>query len=94
MWNIPGLPWGKLDKFLPIWMASAAQTMIVTVGLIASKIQLMPFQQAGAFNPAVNIANQKSPWAKLGKNSQKPGTAESVIVTAGLNAPAYWNGFR
>jgi hypothetical protein len=29
MWNIPGLPWGKLGKFPPIWMASAAQTVIV-----------------------------------------------------------------
>jgi hypothetical protein len=48
----------------------------------------------GAFNPAITIANQKSPWAMLNKNSQKPGTAKSVIVTAGLNAPAYWNGIR
>ncbi len=42
----------------------------------------------------VTIANQKSPWAKLGKNSQNPGTAELAIVTAGLNAPTYWNGIR
>jgi hypothetical protein len=61
MWNIPGLLWGKLGKFLPIWMASAAQTMIVTAGLIASKIHLMPIQYAGAFNPAVNIADSAVP---------------------------------
>jgi hypothetical protein len=46
------------------------------------------------FNPAVTIANQRSPWAKLVKNSQIPRTADFAIVTAGLNAPAYWNGIR
>ncbi len=35
---------GKVRQLPPIWMASAAQTMIVTAGLIASKIHLMPFQ--------------------------------------------------
>jgi hypothetical protein len=30
----------------------------------------------------------------LGENSQKPGTAESAIVSAGLNAPIYWNDTR
>ena len=94
MQNIPGFSWGKLGEFTPIWMASTAQTMIVAAGLIVSKIHLMPFQQAGVFNPAVTIANQESPWAKLGKNSQKPGTTESAIVTAGVNAPAYQNGIR
>jgi hypothetical protein len=68
--------------------------MIVTVVLIMSKIHLIPFQEVGAFNPAVYIANQKSPWAKLGKNSQKPGTAELAIVTSGFNTPTYWNGIR
>jgi hypothetical protein len=51
----------KLGKFLPIWMASAAQTMIVAAGLIASKNHLMPFQYAGAFNPAVTIADSAVP---------------------------------
>ncbi len=46
------------------------------------------------FNPAVTIVNQKSPWAKLGKNSKITGTAESAIVKAGFNAPAYCNGIR
>ncbi len=40
------------------------------------------------FNSAVTIIDQKSLWVKLGKNSQKLGTAESAMVTAGLNAPA------
>ncbi len=40
------------------------------------------------------ITDLKSPWMKLGKTSQKPEAAESAIVTAGLNAPAYWNGIR
>ena len=44
------------------------------------------------FNPALTIPDQKSPWAKLGKNSQRPGTAIPAIDSAGLNAPAYWNG--
>jgi hypothetical protein len=43
---------------------------------------------------ALTIANQKSPRAKLGENSQNPGTAELAIVSAGLNAPAYWNGIK
>ena len=38
--------------------------------------------------------DHKSPRAKLGENSQNPGTAELTIVSAGLNAPAYWNGIR
>jgi hypothetical protein len=56
-------------------MTSAAQTSIDSAGLMASKIHLIPFQYVGAFNPALFIANQKSPWVKLGKNSQKLGTA-------------------
>ena len=48
----------------------------------------------GVFNPALTIPNQKSPCAKLGKNSQHPGTAKLAIDSAGLNAPASWNGIR
>jgi hypothetical protein len=85
---------GKVRQIPPIWMASSTQTMIITAVLITSKIHLIPFQKGSAFNPAETIANQKSPLAKLGKNSQKPVTAISTIVTEGFNAPAYWNGIR
>ncbi len=44
MWNIPGLPWGKIGKFPPFWMGSAARKMTVAAGLIPSKNHLMPFQ--------------------------------------------------
>ena len=40
------------------------------------------------------IRSPHGPWAKLGENSRKPGTAESAIVSAGLNAPIYWNDTR
>jgi hypothetical protein len=71
-------------------MFHICETIIVTAGLIASKIHLCHSNRwVGAFNPALTIADQKSPWAKLSKNNQKPGTAESMIVTAELNAPAY-----
>ncbi len=40
----PGFTMGKVRQFLPNWMASAARTMIVTAGSIASKIHLVPFQ--------------------------------------------------
>jgi hypothetical protein len=80
----PGFSMVKVRQFPPIWMASTARMMIVTAVLITSKIHLIPYQLAGAFNPAVTIPNQESPWVKLGKNSQKPGAAESAIVTAQL----------
>jgi hypothetical protein len=44
------------------------------------------------FEVFVLTVDQKSPWAKLGKNSQKLGTAESARITAGFNTPAFWNG--
>jgi hypothetical protein len=90
---IQGLPWGKLGKFLPLYGFHCTNNDSYS-GIDLLKTHLMPFQYAGAFNPAVTITDQKSPWAKLGKNSQKPGTEESAIVAAGLNAPTYWNGIR
>ncbi len=57
----PGFTMGKVGKFPPIWMASAAQTMMVTAGLFASKIQLMPIQFLGAFNPSLTIAYSAVP---------------------------------
>ena len=54
------------------------------------------------FNPALTIPDKQSPWAKLGKNSQNPGTVKSAIKSAGLTAPksagltapTYWNGIQ
>jgi hypothetical protein len=40
----PGFTMGKVRQLPPIWMASAAQTIIVTAVLIALKIHLIPFQ--------------------------------------------------
>ena len=81
-------------KFPPIWDGFRCVNTIVTAELTASKIHLIPSQWAGVLNPALTIPGQKSPWAKLGKNSQNLGTLKSAIKSAGLNAPAYWNGIR
>jgi hypothetical protein len=42
---------GKVEQFLPIWMASAAQTTVVTAGLIASKIHLIPIVEGFELAP-------------------------------------------
>ncbi len=84
----------SLARFPLIWDGFRCSNTIVTAESTASKIHLIPSQWGGVFNPALTIPDQKSPWAKLGKNSQNPGTLKSAIKSAGLNAPAYWNGIQ
>ena len=65
---------------------------------ISTNLGWLPLREhdshTGVFNPALTIPDQKSPWATLGKNSQNLGTAIPAIESAGLNAPAYWDGIK
>ena len=92
--KVPVSLWGMLGEISPIRDGFRCANRIVTAELPASKIHLLPSQWVGVFNPALTIPDQKSPRVKLGKNSQNPGTLKSAMKSAGLNAPAYWNGIR
>ena len=81
-------------QFRPILDGSCCANTIITALLTASKIHRIPFQEAGAFNPALSIADFTVPGFWLFLPSFAHGDCLSGIVSAGLNTPAYWDGIK
>jgi len=81
-------------QFQLILDGSCCANTIVTALLTASKIHRIPFQEAGAFNPALSIADFAVPGFWLFLPSFAHGDFLSGIVRAGLNTPAYLDGIK
>ena len=82
-------------KFEDFEMRGSWRMVRVWAGKVASDVELGLFLFVGLIIKMAGrllwtpYPDQKSPWAKLGKNSQNRGTLKSAIKSAGLNAPAY-----
>ena len=89
-----GFTMAIVRQFRPILDGSCCANTIVTALLTASKIHRIPFQEAGAFNPALSIADFAVPGFWLFLPSFAHGDFLSGIVSAGLNTPAYLDGIK
>ncbi len=89
-----GFTMAIVRQFRPILDGSCCANTIVTALLTASKIHRIPFQEAGAFNPALSIADFAAPGFWLFLPSFTREDFWSGIVSAGLNTPAYWDGIK